>query len=115
MSRYVCITKSARHLLNPRSELSQQYPALHYSFHNRLREAWSLRGHQRISRCVHNTFNGYQIGRSDGQMYQKEENSQLVDMVDPIANDTSVTRVDKICTLLGKRVQIYGILGSGSK
>lgn len=92
-----------------------RFPALHYAFHHRLREAWALRGHHRISRCIHNVFEGFEIGRSDGKTYQYEENSSLVDMLDPINHDTTVTRVSEMCNLLGRRLEVYGIIGSGSK
>ncbi|KAJ6003354.1 hypothetical protein N7451_005901 [Penicillium sp. IBT 35674x] len=59
-------------------------------------------------------FHGYEIGRNDELLFQDEENSAVVDFLDPIANDDTATRLTQICKKLSDRLEIYGTLGYGS-
>jgi len=106
---------AAQQLLDPQSDLAQKYPHLHHGLQWRLERALADRNHEFISRCDDVMFHGYEIGRNDEIIFQDEENSAMVDFLDPIANDDTVTRPTQICKKLSDRMEIYGTLGYGSK
>ncbi|KAJ6024839.1 hypothetical protein N7540_005636 [Penicillium herquei] len=105
---------AARYLLDPFSKLSQQHPILHQALQSRLETAFAYRNSESISRCEHILFDGVEFGRTDGKIYQYENNSAQVDFYDPRLDDTTITRKDRICKTLGIRLEVYGILGAGT-
>ncbi|KAJ5638733.1 hypothetical protein N7528_001123 [Penicillium herquei] len=105
---------AARYLLDPSSELSQQHPTLHQTLQSRLETAFAYRNNEPISRCEHTVFDGVEFGRTDGMIYQYENNSAQVDFYDPPWEDNAVNRVDEICNTLSLRLEVYGILGTGT-
>lgn len=111
----VCFSVLARHLLDPQSDLSKKYPNLHEILQYRLEIAYASRNFSNISRCDHDVFNGFGLGRTDEITFQTEENSAQIDFLNPISNDNTSSRVNSICELLANHVEIYGLLGCGSK
>ncbi|KAJ5083305.1 hypothetical protein N7456_012732 [Penicillium angulare] len=110
----MCLSVAARHLLDPHSKLAKKYPDLHRCLQLRLEHAYASRNRTTISRCDHHVFNGFELGRTDGAIFQEEENSARIDFLNPIFNDTVSSRVNNICELVGNHVEIYGLLGSGT-
>lgn len=106
---------AAQKLLDPQSYMAQKYPHLHHGLQWRLERALADRNLEPISMCDDVMFHGYEIGRNDEFIFQDEENSAMIDFLDPIANDDIATRPTQICKKLSDRLEIYGTLGYGSK
>ena len=102
-------------LLDSGSLASRMYPPLYRILRHRLRAALAVRDGHPISRCDHHGFNGYDLGRSDGEFFQNEENFSLVNTLDPITDNGAAARIQHLCTTLTGHVDIYGMIGSGSK
>ncbi|KAJ5587508.1 uncharacterized protein N7459_003273 [Penicillium hispanicum] len=101
-------------LLEPGSVLSQTYPSLHQILQSRLAGALAARNHHPISRCDHRGFDGYDLGRSDGKMFQCEEDSTLIEILNPNRTDGANAQLGDLCEDLTKRVEVYGLIGSGT-
>lgn len=101
-------------LLNPDSNLAKEHPHLHQNLRSRLERAFVARGDQPLSRCTHTIFDGYDAGRSDALRFQENEDTGLINRIDPVL-DTSETRATSLCADLTSRMELYGLAGTGSK
>ena len=101
-------------LLDPQNKLAQDYPHLHCVLRERLNDALATRHQISVSRCDHTGFNGHDLGRCDGATFQHEEDSELVKFLSGVSDSTSV-RIQSLCGNLLDRMEIYGVLGEGSK
>lgn len=101
-------------LLDPGSPLSKKYPHLHHNLRRRLEGAFIARKGRPVSSCTHTVFDEYSAGRSDELCFQENEDTKVLDFIDPII-DTSETRADYLCPNLLDRMELYGLAGTGSE
>lgn len=101
-------------LLNSDRHLAREHPHLHHNLGSRLEGAFIARGDQPLSRCAHTVFDGYNAGRSDALHYQEDEDTGLINRIDPFI-DTSETRATTLFANLTNRMELYGLAGTGSK
>lgn len=100
-------------LLDPQSELARKLPHLHQILQGRLTTTFAARGDHGISQCTHTNLPGFEGERSDGPRFQQQEDSDLMNAVHPIW-DNSNRRAKHLCGNLTERMEVYGLVGAGS-
>ena len=104
-------------LLDWQSDISQQYPHLHNAFLDRFEDFMAKRHDEdRVSMCNHD-FSGLSsmLHRADSYSFQKTDNHNNDPTIDNTQFYDQLWRYNNACPSLLRRLEFYGIIGSGSK
>jgi hypothetical protein len=103
---------SANLLLDPKSDLSQNYPQLSRVLRDRLGAAFSARKNHEFSRCDCRDRSG---NRCDSPAFQENNCIPHEYLVHLTQEQSRLVKVIGLCPDLKKRVQLYGMIGEGCK
>lgn len=103
---------NALQLLDPNSDLSKQHPQVSQVFRARLKAVFDQRGKQDFSLCTCKQDTGH---AGHGETFQKNFQTDYGAISDLEFNKRVTTRISALCPDLQNRVEIYGLIGEGSK
>lgn len=103
---------NAPRLLDANSELSKQHPQVSQIFRARLRAAFDQRGKQDFSLCTCKQGIGH---AGHGETFQKNFQTYYGDICNLEFDKRVTARIGDLCPDLQDRIEIYGLIGEGSK